>query len=347
MKHFRLFLAILLLVCIGATYSPRPDEFWISFSGPFPDKIHPPGGPWTLMKIDALGNVLIPPTVVVRNGGGYTNPGGAGAALFDNGNGTLSLWIPTLAPRAGLLHHVYRAVIDKRSLRLIFLRETGIQTVNRERLGLAQRGPAHFLADEGQILKDERVLYVAHQLSATGALDGQHWLLTAPAPPCGGCGMGLAAAGRTFFFTSGRQEPEQETAMLQPLDDTGHPKNSPYPVARARHLYLQDVSDQLSASRRYVLYSVLAQRVGQPLFLQVVDTTARMPVGDPIGVGRISDGVGQAAVIDRLGRFVVFCSPYDFLVFQALDATGHPSGGPRVIANDVYAGVDILMGQRQ
>jgi hypothetical protein len=43
------------------------DEYWISYSAPLKTQLdHPPSvGPKYLMKIDAQGNVLIPPTKVV------------------------------------------------------------------------------------------------------------------------------------------------------------------------------------------------------------------------------------------------------------------------------------------
>lgn len=351
LRQLRILLFIFASVLAGSEYLIALDEYWICFSGSMRENAppHPPAGPWHLMKIDALGNVLIPPTVVVRNSSQYTVRPDAGAALADNGMGGLNLWIPTR--RGQLTGYLYRAVIEKRSLKLLSFRQTGIRTVNREHLQVTQSGPAHFLATQTLHVNPERSFYVGYALSPDGRLLGGRWLLTPGQASCYDCGMGVNSGGRMFYFAERQEGPSRHRVMLQPLDESGHPKGSPYEVAKAERLYLQDVSGIIQSRWRYVLYAVDApsELPGEPLFLSVVDTRTHKTVGDRIRVATGAGTIGQNAAIDPLGRFIVYRplrfgqhSSVDWLIFQALDATGHPSGEPKVIATGVNAGIDIL-----
>lgn len=182
---------VLLLAVVSSGSMPVRDEYWICFSGPSPDRIHPPGGPWELMKIDALGNVIIPRTVVVHNGGGYVAPQDSGAGLCDNGKGALILWIPTRPPLGPILHHVYRAAINKRSLKLISLRKTGVRTANSEHIQVTQSDTIRLLTTVTIRANPPTPFYVANALSAEKTLIGQRWLLTNEKALCFTCGMGL------------------------------------------------------------------------------------------------------------------------------------------------------------
>lgn len=105
---------MMLLVCIpavpasGATTDP-PDEYWISFTG-LVENWHgtSSAGPKYLMKIDALGNVLIPAQKVIPNSKFYTSPDYGATAISQNGR-WLNMWMPE---RRGVIQfYLFHAVI--------------------------------------------------------------------------------------------------------------------------------------------------------------------------------------------------------------------------------------------
>jgi hypothetical protein len=118
------FLFIVAILSTVQLLSGSPDEYWISFIS-FRDS--PQGsGPPHVMKIDVLGNVLIPQTPVVPLGLGYI---AGGATALSQTDDFLILWLPDSHAKDG--YRVFRAVIRKQPLRVVSLRKTPLRVANR------------------------------------------------------------------------------------------------------------------------------------------------------------------------------------------------------------------------
>lgn len=344
-RLFYLFIPFLLAFATTASsLLSDVDEYWISYSGcPPQGSQKPAGGPKYLMKIDALGNVLVPPTRVFSNSmrlGFFSYPS-ATAISHNNVSGGINLWFQSIkGPRANE-YPVLRAVIEKRTLRLTSIRRTALVTSDTSHLQVTQRGQDDFLTLQARN-PDNSHSQVAYPLSVSGAVSGPKWLLNNTA--CFECGSRVSSDGRAFVYSD-----DKIRIMIQPLGPNGRPSGKAIMVdegLRIRDPF--DVSSMLPLGRRFVVYEGNAGiGIIQPLCLRVMDMRTGTRISNRIVIG---SGVGhfQPAAIDPLGRFVVyfaggFYPNYYHLVYQALDATGRRSGMRKTISEkDVCKGVDIL-----
>src|SRR5437773_6937275 len=132
--------SLLLLLTLGnVSLSTTIDTYWISYTGEPKGFGSPtvleanyavPGGPKYLMKIDAVGNVLVPPTQVVPNSSGYVSPLGGGTALTDTSDTKLTMWFPHKHQTKTSRHFIWKALIQKSPLRLLSLERTKLVTTN-------------------------------------------------------------------------------------------------------------------------------------------------------------------------------------------------------------------------
>jgi hypothetical protein len=85
-----LYVIISALISVGPGFS-MPEQYWISFTGFVPSTNMPgPQGPIFVVKIDALGNVLVP-AHPIEEPHFYHNPG-TGPTILDDGH-FLHLWV--------------------------------------------------------------------------------------------------------------------------------------------------------------------------------------------------------------------------------------------------------------
>jgi hypothetical protein len=300
-----------------------------------------------MMQTDGVGNIIVSPKPVVPVNAIGRQIGGA-LAIAKAGSDKIVLWI-NKGPKPYGPGFVRKAVVTNPDLRFLGIHKTGAQTSDVGWLSVTQKPAVNLLAVVTRS-KEE------HFLSAFGltlqSLNGSHWLLSPPICQdfCEGLfgGGTVSSDGRFALVASGRK------LFLQRLDGAGKPLGdaellNTMALARFTPYYIgADVTGLLAQGVRFVVFGTHDQDAAR-LYLQVV-TNLGKKVGDRIvllGDRRADASHGSSVAVDPRGRFVLYAVDGthlgdNVLVFQALDATGHPSGQPRAIAYDVSSGIDIL-----
>lgn len=339
-KIFHL-VTILLSILSFASFSLAVDEYWVSFSEP-PEQSPGPGIGKYLMKIDALGNIVVPPKIVISN----LKPTGESTTISHGGFNRINLW--TVSTSGLFRRNIFRAVIEKSTLNLVSLQRTPIQTSNFLWIQTTQKDHQNFLAVQVLQKPFEHLLsrFVGLKLSVDGEFIGPNWFLTPDQVPCvgiGDCGgLGVSADGKVFFFASIFTHPK--SIVFQSLRTSGRPDGEGKVNQLNRGVTPMDMSNLLPGRRRYLLYRIESAPGDPPLLLQIVDNDSLEFVGDPIKIAETRFGP-QIAAIDPLGHFILYKKPNlnNTLVYQALDATGHRSGQPKNLSvGNLGNGIDIL-----
>ena len=318
------FFLLVLFLAAAPCSSAKADEYWISFAGGICDEYRCPD-PKYLMRIDALGNVLLPPRKVPATA--YRGPlGGATALGRSNSPAKLVIWFAGRDRGATSYGHLYMGIVDKRSLATLSMRRTSLKTLLPYTLPGTQRAVANFIVLGLELGRPPELVLVGASISNPSA----RWFLT----ECvlGSCGFALSADGGMFGYTNGRR------MFLQRLESTGRPIGKPQLIRQGR-VGIRDVSALLGDGKRYLLYSEHSD-----LFLQPVDSLTGSKMGERKRLVTHLVNLVEAA-LDPLGRFVIYTADAPrigrALTFQALDALGNPSGRARVIGPEAY-GIDIL-----
>ncbi len=339
----RTFRALIYLSLIFNTWCEgmATDYYWIAFnSGRDREGPPPSAGPKHLMKIDMFGNTIVPSQKVIQNSSTYHSPGNAGIGISSQNEKSLNLWIPDSKNPSG---DVSRALINKQTLRLIFLQKTSLNTNNVQYLQVTQRPENNFLA-----LLINEANYIGFSVSPTGTPTSSSWMLTSNPTDCLGCPYSVSSDGKFMLISDliTSTNPNKQKLLIQRLGPMGHPIAKPVPLPTGGIPSANDISGPLPNGQRYVLYSLdgsPSSPRNRPMFLQVINS-AGTPVGERNQIGL--DVVHyQSAAIDPKGRFVIYITrEFDGsdLVYQALDVIGRPSGAPRVLARHVSNGVDLL-----
>ena len=315
------------------------DQYWISFAreGPPPSSTNfPPIGPECLMKIDGNGNILVRPHIVIPNTKFFVSANGA-SAISHGQSGKLNFYTFSRKEDQCGSNSIYRAVIDARTLALDKFQKTGICTGDVENIQTTQREEKNFLSI------DSLVNYEAHEVDSNGSLTGGKWVL-APSDQ-NGRGFGVSADGKVFFNTQTVSPPtgaNKTKLIAQHLDSDGRPRGKPVLIEYRRGFSAaMDISNVLPNNRRFAIFST----VDNALNLDVIDGQTMQKIGRSIKLPKAFP-VFQNAAIDPNGHFVVYFGFLKFppspLIYQSLDATGHPSGEPKVLAINIHGGIDIL-----
>jgi hypothetical protein len=290
------------------------------------------------MKIDSVGNVLIPPTKIVSNSPVFVSPSAGSTGLTQGAlEGKLHLWFTAKRRIVNQNKPIYRAIIEKSTLRLVSMGQTPLSTSNSAYIPITQRKANNLLFLEVLTQFPPPVFeFIRYSVSQLGKSD----IILPQDPACGGsCSFGISADGSFFFYSRliGIQQNQTEL-ILQPLNFNGRPIGSGQVVAKGREFSVLDLSRTLQRQRRYFLY------IGRGLYLQQVDAHTGSRIGTRV---KITDSVStaQGGVIDPMGQFVVYADGLQnryVMWYQALDGTGRPSGARREIASKVAGGLDIL-----
>ena len=320
-------------------------DYWISYTSY--NEVRQEAGAKFLLKIDALGNVLIPARKVVPENNGYVSPKYGATALFETDR-NLIMWIPTEGVKFN--RDLFRAEIDKNTLDLVLFERTKIKTANVTSLQVSQKVENNFLAVQQAFDPPLQTTqwYSGVPLGENGRKSGSTIRLFDGGAGCITaltlfCEMGVSADGRLLFFFN--QEPSssglsEKGFILQRLSKTGRAIGDPVIHAHQKATPL-DVSNRIGANR-FVLYNNPA------LFVQALRADTLEKFGDPTRISRFIAIGPQTAALDPKGRFVIYItggghpSGDRLLLFQALDGIGRPSGQPKVIADKVQSGLDIL-----
>jgi hypothetical protein len=337
----RFFIKVMMLFAFGsfASFCLALDTYWISYTGfndvdrPDPNQPASPGGPKYMMKIDVLGNVLIPPTKIDTKSTGYRSPSFGGTALSRVRQGTrLAMWFPHYHELANGNHVVWKAIIDKSTLRIASLEKTEVRAGNITVISAKQRAKRNFVTVEYYTgPPDFRHLMLAY--SARNPANS--WLLQ----EClfGLCTFGVSADGKVFYYSQRNSGQTRIDLIFQRLDRRGRPTGNPEVVASGSDPFVIDVTSVIG-NKRYFVYG----NNNSSVLLQVIDAKTGKKVGDKIRIA--NNTTIQAGAIDPLGRFVIYYSAkgdINPIYYQALDATGHPSGSRKQIATGFGGGLDI------
>jgi hypothetical protein len=296
-----------------------------------------------LLQIDGVGNVVQNPRKLP------TPKGVKKIALSQNGNQNLNLWYAN--------NHVVCTVIRKHDLRILKSIQMTITTTNPELLKVTQKDENNFMAVNESTGND---FYYAEFVVKTYPIGlGSVRIPREISMPyhkasadfsCDVCAGSISSDGRTVFWYTQEDTLEEPVRMLisDVHDDltfstpalgafsnvVGNSTSGVISIAAA-------ASNVLPDGRRYIVFLTALQPT---LVLQIIEPDFSQI--SPINL--ISKKTTGPVSIDPEGHFVIFGhrsvgKSGPFIAFQALDATGHPSGSPRVMVNLVKPiGLDIL-----
>ena len=211
----RTFRALIYLSLIFNTWSEGMaiDYYWIAFNSARTGAEGPPpsAGPKHLMKIDMFGNTIVPSQKVIQNSSTYHSPGNAGIGISSQNEKLLNLWIPDSKNPSG---DVSRALINKQTLRLIFLQKTSLNTHNVQYLQVTQRPENNFLA-----LLINEANYTGFSISPTGTPTSSSWMLTTNPTDCLGCPYSVSSDGKFMLISDliTSTNPNKQKLLVQRL----------------------------------------------------------------------------------------------------------------------------------
>jgi hypothetical protein len=340
-KNLFLLLGIAAFFVANATAT----QYWVSFTSTHDDTPGPtPGGPKYLLKIDDIGNVIVAATKVVPNGNGFVSPPYGATAIESRGN-FIDMWIPTNG--GNFRHSVFRAVINKRTLELVSLRKLKVKTADAYHLQVTQKKDNNFLVVQESLDPPLQITqwYSGFPLGPNGTVSGPSFRLYPEGAGCittgSTCPLGISSDGKILFFInlkSGSAGISEQGFIIQKLNSSGHPLRQPIVIVKS--VIPSDVSNRLVGNLRFALYQ--AHKNNPALFIQVFKADTLETVGDPIRVATHTYSELQTAAIEPSGHFVIYGTGGN-LVFQALDALGHPSGQPiNIITGKFGSGLDLV-----
>jgi len=309
--------SLLLLVLAGFGIAENPqlpiqitnDLYWISYQTT--DSTNTKVVTF-LMQIDSTGKVVRAPEQV---SGGLT--------ISQHGANQINLWDCCAAGE--------RAVIDKGTLNVVKTVQTNIEDVSYA----TQKAHGNFVTYTYSDSYKPSLKFF--RVSPTGVPSGATWVMTSEnGSECeflqSICPSGaISSDGRTvLWFVNGFFG---SSLSIQPLKRSGKPDGSERFVTEGgSRLYGGAVSNVLPDGRVFVVYVANGGDAALPqLFLQAVDRQTGKKAGDSILLKKRfkPDYYSATLVIDPSAHFIVYRSgkrKAGSLRFQALDATGHPSG---------------------
>jgi hypothetical protein len=309
MMRIKRLLSIFLFVCLTSyAYAQShavvtaPELFWVSYN-----KNPGPACCSYLMQIDSFGNVVKRP---IQISGGPT--------ISSHRAGKINSW------RDGS-----RDVLDEQTLTVIQTVNTGID----EPILVTQKSNHNFAILEGKQSLSLNFVPVSangnrtgksHVVSYNGDISDCHlidWVW---------CEPGLVSADGKLVFWSIASLLGNGGTYFQLLDNRGRPQGQQKQV----NIGALAVSNILENGSAFVIYIG-----GEGLTLQAFNPSTAQKSGIPILLAKKGDI--HSVAVDPLARFVLYSykQPHKrgFLIFQALDATGHPSGKPRVLVKRIDA----------
>lgn len=336
-----------LVVRASAVLIAAPELYWISYISE--SGVH-------LLQIDSMGNIVRPPTRVISLAGLGSVAGPS--AIGHRSPGRLVLWLTREQDT------ILRVIVRKRTLEVLSVIETPLQTVNPGFIQVTRKNKNNFLVLQTEI--PEGQFLIAFGLTDASMPDGTSWLLSpqriGTPDSCFVCGGGVAADGRAAHLID-RSLRDITKLFIQPLGARGRPKQDPKRIRTLKNLQggivSADTTSVLSNSRRFLIY--VSDKAGESdlfsekLFLKVVNAKTGEKIGsrillvepDVANLERI--GGPQQIAIDPVGRFVIYVLfqsgiSISTLNFQGLDATGHLSGPPKILTRKAigFGGIDLL-----
>lgn len=281
----------------GAIQS-KPDLYWLTY-------IQNGKGVF-LMEIDSTGKVIKAPVFM----------GNFGPAISRNGTDKINLWT-----------FKKREEIDKKTLAVV-------KTVNTKIFGpnsVTDKLQKNFAVTAGS---QEPTLRFAG-VSPTGTPNGATWKIDSGLR-CDrfGCASGVVSSDGKMILWVEFSLLSPGGIFIQPLLDTGRPNGS-HKIVSNDSVSNGTLSNVLPDGKIFLIL-----QESDELVLQIVDAQTGQEIGDKILLRHANFGFRPVG-IDPLGHFVIYSyknqQNVHFLSFQALDATGDPSGASKVLLRKVDA----------
>lgn len=338
----------------------RSRTIWVSYQiQPFDESTHQllRISNW-IVALDEFGNVLKSPRLVLRQQDIKTEYDSA-TALRSNKDELVLFVVGGGSPS-----RIYRATIDKKTLAMLNLVQTQAVSGNKYLQSTARKENNFLSYGTFTGHSTQRMFRVlGRAINEQNQLHNETWFITGTlgGDRCffvGGCSFSVSDDGRAAAYVQPIGTSDS-VLFLQPLDESGRALSERSRIAFLRAsaeyglLKSVDISNIIN-DHRLVAYIESPEKPDKKtpdtLYVQKVNLSAR-PIGDRILVRQCLFLEGsQSVAIDPLGRFILYVvhfSAKDFhqnLLFQALDASGHPSGSPKFIARDtVLSGVNIAV----
>jgi hypothetical protein len=340
--------------------------YWIGFQ-----KAGPPNGETYLMKIDSYGNTIQQKKRVIPS----ERVGGQGAAMalgFNNA-GNIIIWTAVSTRSDFRKGKIYKAIISRNELTLLFFHITTQETSDAFRLQSTQKQNNNRVSYR-KITKDGESL-IGSDVNANGFFNKSQNALSADLSECEEfdpkwCPGTISSDGSAAAYTKPGKSHVLTDLWYQRLNEQGKKSGKPRLIATLSNPYpfgfnsgtiaSLDISNILAGNKRFVVYAWAPRRpndvIGDKLFVEWIEASTGNPIGEPIRINAsdfLTLGAAQNVAVDPFGKFVVFSVQQrsifgpppinNALVFQALDALGHPSGASKILSENVSSEIDLLI----
>lgn len=312
-----LFLFVAVFMLAKSTQAAVPntnDLYWISYGTFNPTD----GNAQFLMQIDSTGKIVRAPKKVSKD---------FGPTISEAGPNTINLW-----------GFNQRTIIDKKTLSVVKTVKTGIAYVNE----VTQKAQQNFVTTP-YLSNDSRTPTLQFfGVSPTGVPNlANTWVISSE----GDCSLNyrcpsgaVSSDGKMIFWPLPRFfETGSPGTSIQLLTNSGRSNGAKkfFAAAGSGPVFNGVVSNVLPSGRVFAVYG---QGFPGQLFLQIIDAQTGNSIGDGI---LLAKGLNNSSfAIDPLGQFVIYARKK--VMFQALDATGHPSGAAKPLVSGSLTGIDIL-----
>jgi hypothetical protein len=317
----------LLLLCLALQAGVAvSQDIWISFAARDTSNVTTP----YLMKIDASGNVVVGPKQILT---AAKCPGqGCFPALTDDGDGNIVMMLARVPGQANFA----RTVVNASTLQAGSVKNLGIVQSSITFPGSLQ--VTQHVSPKFITVKTNTQAMRAFPLTIDGLLAGSSWRANPRVKSGSMFQIGVAPdAGMSWGINLNTSNPPAKI-YAQPLNSKGRASTDPVVVGTGQNLDAVDITNLLSGSRRFVVFSEEGNFTGTRIIkLQVIDGVTGAKKGGPndIASTTIPNGI-QNLGLDPLGRFLVWeefsssCSR-DIIKFQALTSNGDPTGSIKTL----------------
>lgn len=346
MKRIAVFLLLLITAWTGVRASTdSPPQYWLVFRS---DSGYPNYQLSTsLMKINSWGQITEQPKQILPS----LRHLSSSIALGISPPGELSFWLWGRNNSSNHATSFYHARIDRKTWLTKSIKVSAPASITGPVSSITHRADQNFMIvlASADVAPFYDAPFVASALNSFGDLNGDSWPVS-PASDILYEGVGGAAVssdGTVLLLDTGKG------LLFQTLDASGIPIHRPAVVQdhnSAHEMAAFRITDPLPDGTRLVAYwracATYGCRGENKLALQAVNSRSGLPIGDPTAL--VPDNYNEDAIlrlwIDPGGRFVIYAVPehrrvnltsYNVLMFQPLDATGHPSGSPIPLVDQV------------
>jgi hypothetical protein len=282
-----------------------------------------------LMEIDDTGDVVTPPTLIMK----VEKNHGFATTISKNQAGKLNLWF------FGSDGFINSALIDEKSLKVTKLSTTQVKPENSFYLKVTQKRNNNFLV-VNSFEEFRRPALEAYAVDKSGTLNSRAWEISSNPIRHGYYIRGtLATDGRNAFWTG--DDYYSLHIYSQKLDESGVSIAQPvhvldgFPALSASNTLPDGRTILLSRSSRWIVALVFANSDQGLMYLQ----TNRLRQADSF----------QEVVIEPSAHFFVVSkisvTGVPLLLFQALDASGNIQGPQKVLVKSnraSFLGIDIV-----